>query len=254
MGALSLFVYPQCGKSFLPLQACCDLAGPKLILAPRRALVEQWRARLDLYLQQDAVAEVVVDTYRSARRHIGREWTLLVVDEAHHIPANSAIEIATTLDAKFRMGLSATPVRNDGNEDIIPAVSGYPAGADWPIKESQRPSVTVWIVGDEKAKLALMQDLVNKPVDGKTMVFTFRLAIGKKAARLLRAPFVHAGTDSPLKVIQENDLIVVSSIADEGLSTPVRRIAAKINASRSCHNPDALWRSFARLRLITELS
>jgi superfamily II DNA or RNA helicase len=44
VGAVSVFAYPQTGKSFLTLKAIADLIGPKLILAPRKSLVAQWRA------------------------------------------------------------------------------------------------------------------------------------------------------------------------------------------------------------------
>ena len=66
--AISLFVYPQTGKSFVALQAMADLTGPKLVLVPRRSLADQWRARLELYLEPEAAREVEVMTYQGAHR------------------------------------------------------------------------------------------------------------------------------------------------------------------------------------------
>ena len=183
--AISLFVYPQMGKSFVALQAMADLVGPKLVLVPRRSLADQWRARLELYLEPEAAREVEIVTYQGARHVLKREYTLVVYDEAHHMPADFAIETATLLRTRTRMGLSATPKREDGNEDLIPALCGFPTGADWPVKDVQRPTVTVWIVKNDKAKLALARELCAAPIAGKTFLFTYRLDIGERAAKLL---------------------------------------------------------------------
>jgi hypothetical protein len=223
-GAVSVFAFPQTGKSYLPLQAFADLKGPKLILCPRRSLVDQWQARLALFLTPEAAAEVTVSTYQGARKWLDKEWTLVVFDEAHHLPADFAIESASTIKTVARIGLSATPRREDGNEDLIPALCGFPVGVDWPVKATQRPTVTVWIVKDETAKLKLARRLCEAPVDGKTFVFTYRLEIGERLAKLLDVPFVHGKTKKPLAVMAENDTVVVSSVGNEGLSFPIRRV------------------------------
>ncbi|HEY4723715.1 MAG TPA: DEAD/DEAH box helicase family protein, partial [Anaerolineae bacterium] len=236
-GAISLFVYPQMGKSFVALQAMADLVGPKLVLVPRRSLADQWRARLELYLEPEAAREVEVVTYQGARnaipqpsagwrarRVLNRDYTLVVYDEAHHMPADFAIETATAIRTITRMGLSATPKREDGNEDLIPALCGFPTGADWPVKAVQRPTVTVWIVKNDKDKIELTRRLCETPVEGKTFLFTYRLDIGERAAKALDVPFVYSKTKHPLDVIEANDMVVISSVGNEGLSFPVRRV------------------------------
>ena len=223
-GAISLFVYPQLGKSFVALQAMANLVGPKLVLVPRRSLADQWRARLELYLEPEAAREVEIVTYQGARKVLNREYTLVVYDEAHHMPADFAIETATTLRTRTRMGLSATPKREDGNEDLIPALCGFPTGADWPIKDVQRPTVTVWIVKNDKAKLEQARELCATPVAGKTFLFTYRLEIGERAAKMLGVPFIFGKTKRPLEVIDRNETVVISSVGNEGLSFPVRRV------------------------------
>jgi hypothetical protein len=142
----------------------------------------------------------------------------------HHAPANFAIEAATTIQAATRIGLSATPRREDGQTELIPALCGWPVGVDWPVKASQRPTVTVWLVRDEAAKLRKMAQLCAEPIDGKTFVFTYRLNIGERAAKRLGVPFVQGKTKHPLEVLRDNETVVVSSIGNEGLSFPVRRI------------------------------
>lgn len=222
-GAVSVFAYPQTGKSFEALYAFADLKGPKIIFCPRRSLVDQWVDRLHLYLTLEAVAEVTVTTYQSLAKYREREWTLVVPDEAHHLPADFAIE-ASTLKTVARMGLSATPRREDGNEDLIPALCGFPVGADWPVSAAQRPTVTVWIVKNEDEKVKLCRRLVKTPADGKTFIFTYRLAIGERVAKSLGIPFVSGKTKRPLDVLRDNEMVAVSSVGNEGLSFPVRRV------------------------------
>jgi hypothetical protein len=223
-GAVSVFAYPQTGKTFLALFACAALKGPKLIIAPRRSLVAQWKARLELYLTPEAAKEVTVSTYQGAGKLLKKEWTLFIPDECHHIPADFAIEAASTIKTVARMGLSATPRREDGQTELIPALCGWPLGADWPVSAAQKPPVTVWVVKNESEKLKKMEELCARPVDGKTFIFTYRLNIGEKAAKRLGVPFVQGKTKRPLDVMRDNDMVVVSSVGNEGLSFPVRRV------------------------------
>lgn len=225
LGAISIFAHPQTGKSYVALQAMAELLGPKLILCPRRTLVEQWRARLDLFLEPAAASEVTVTTYHSARKYFNQEWTLVVFDESHHLPADFAIEAAAALKCAARLGLSATPYREDGHEELIPALCGVPQGGDWPVRPAQLPTVTVWLVRDVKEKLKLARELCDRPVDGKTLLFVQRLDRGQQLADILHVPFVHHKTKRQRETIEAHDTIVASSIADEGLSIPaIRRV------------------------------
>lgn len=125
-GAVCVLGKPQTGKPYLALKALAELTGPKLVLVPTRTLVEQWRARIALYLTPDAANDVVVSTYAGARKHLTTAWSLVVFDEAHHLPADFALEAATALTSETRIGLSATPFREDGQIDLLPALTGFP--------------------------------------------------------------------------------------------------------------------------------
>ncbi len=222
-GHIAIFAWGQTGKSFVVLQALAELRGKKLILCPTRALVDSWiRFKLPL-LTPEAQAEVTVSTYHNLDKYQKNEWSLVVPDEAQHLPANLFIE-AATLKTSSLIGLSATPVREDGNEDLIPALCGFPTGTDWPVSETQRPNVYVHIVKDENTKLAMCARLTEKKIAGKTLIFTYRLDIGKRVSTQLDIPFAYGGTSKPLDLIADNDTVVVSKIADVGLSFPIDRI------------------------------
>ena len=69
---------------------------------------------------------LTVATYDSASAR-SRQWPgfgLLVVDEAHHLPAATYRRIARHVDAPYRLGLSATPERADGRHVDLAALIG----------------------------------------------------------------------------------------------------------------------------------
>ncbi len=225
LGAACILAYPQTGKSYVVLQACAAIAGPKIIFAPSRALLAQWRTRLEYYLTPVAAAEVTVSTYHSAGKFMNKKWSLVVFDEAHHIPADFAIEASAKIKTIARLGLSATPFREDGQEDLIPALCGFPLGVNWPVSDLQRPTIHVWIVPNEKAKYKVVTRFLSEErVTGKTFVFTRLLEIGERVARQNRIPFVSGKTKDAIDVIEANDVVVISSVGNEGLSFNVSRV------------------------------
>jgi len=80
------------------------------------------------YSDEKRVGKVTISTYQSAYRHIGSlydKFSLLIVDEAHHLPADKFRLIAEHILAPYRLALSATPYRSDGrHEDLFRLVGG----------------------------------------------------------------------------------------------------------------------------------
>jgi len=116
------------GKTVLALMAVAQLQARTLVVVPTLELLDQWRIALveRLGAPADAVGQLgggrrelgplTVATYDSASAR-GRAlpgFGLLVVDEAHHLPAATYRTIARKVDAPYRLGLSATPERADG--------------------------------------------------------------------------------------------------------------------------------------------
>ena len=65
-----------------------------------------------------------------------RDWGLIIYDEVHLLPA-PVFQITAGLQARRRLGLTATLVREDGREDDVFALIG-PKKADVPWKELER--------------------------------------------------------------------------------------------------------------------
>jgi superfamily II DNA or RNA helicase len=108
-----------------------------LFLAHREELVHQARQRFRHVLRNESFGEILAgseepagfqylfSTIQSFRtrdllRSQGAEyWEYVVLDEAHHAPADSYREIISALRPKILLGLTATPERMDG-ESILP--------------------------------------------------------------------------------------------------------------------------------------
>ncbi len=226
LGSALLVPKPQTGKTFVCLQALAELKGQKLIMAPSNQLLLQWKERCSLFLTPRAAAEIEYLNYRSGHKVLKRKhnYGLVIFDEAHGVPADTAMEVAASIQTKYRIGPSATPFREDGNHELMMVLCGFPIGTDWPIADAARPKVTVWLCENEARKIAHAAWLCQQPADGKTLVYTQRIAVGDKLATRLKVPFFHGNNQKDFARLRNLDLAIVSSIADQGISFDVRRI------------------------------
>jgi DNA excision repair protein ERCC-3 len=85
-----------------------------------------------------------------------RNWGLIIYDEVHLLPA-PVFQITATLQARRRLGLTATLVREDGREDDVFALIG-PKKADVPWKVLERQGWIATAVCTE-VRVALADDL-----------------------------------------------------------------------------------------------
>ncbi|MCC6314353.1 MAG: DEAD/DEAH box helicase [Thermomicrobiales bacterium] len=126
------------GKTVVALMAVARLGLRTLVVAPTIELLGQWRGalaeRLGYPLSEvgivgggkRTVRDLTVITYDSAAMPTRRldGFGLLVVDEAHHLPARAYQTIAAKVNAPFRLGLSATPERSDGGHHQLDRLIG----------------------------------------------------------------------------------------------------------------------------------
>jgi len=128
------------GKTFLAVQAIAEAGVSTLIVVPTIDLLNQWHATLTnafgdqlpdgvgvLGGGSHTVTDITVTTYDSAYRYIdeyGDQFGLLVVDEVHHLPAPTYQQIPEMTIAPFRLGLTATYERADGNHEVLEDLLG----------------------------------------------------------------------------------------------------------------------------------
>ncbi|ALL01094.1 DNA repair helicase RAD25 [Pyrodictium delaneyi] len=128
------------GKTIVALAAMVTLSVPTLIVVYTREQLNEWAEKivkftnLDknniglFYSEQKSIKLITIATYQSAFRNIDilfDKFSLLIVDEAHHLPAEKFRAIAESILAPYRLGLSATPYREDGrHEELFRLVGG----------------------------------------------------------------------------------------------------------------------------------
>ncbi|MCQ3973380.1 MAG: hypothetical protein DPW09_08055 [Anaerolineae bacterium] len=216
-GAVAVIAPGGAGKTFFGLYALAHLKGPKIVFAPRRAILEQWRARVAAFCPE-VEHEVEFKTYQAMHRmRVDRlpHYSLVIYDEIQHLPSNMGV-LAAQISSTARLGLSATPWREDKSESLIIALAGRPVGHDW--ESGDTPATTVWIVDREPQKLGQLHRILNKPVDGKSIIYVYRLNVGERLARELDVPFISGQTNNQLQMMQEHDTFVASKVADAGVS------------------------------------
>lgn len=128
------------GKTVIAIAALAELGVRTLIVAFTKEQLHQWiekiRELTDLpggivaafYSEEKKIAPITVTTYQTAYRHIDEfafRFSFLIVDEVHHLPAEKFRAIALGMYAPYRLGLSATVVREDGKHvELFPLMGG----------------------------------------------------------------------------------------------------------------------------------
>jgi DNA excision repair protein ERCC-3 len=141
------------GKTLIGVGASVALGQHTLILCPNTTSVQQWVAAYHEFTEsppgsigeysshRKAIYPVTVTTYQMltargtrsvtaaapAAIHLdrlgGHDWGLIIFDEAHLLPAD-VFRLAADLAARRRLGLTATPIREDGRETDLAALIG----------------------------------------------------------------------------------------------------------------------------------
>lgn len=123
---------PGSGKTVIGLKIISDKRQPALILVHRKQLLEQWTERIEAFLgipkrdigvigqgKSKIGKHITVATIQSLPKQIEsvqNQFGTIIVDECHHVPAETFRNTIEKLEAYYLYGLTATPFRkyNDG--------------------------------------------------------------------------------------------------------------------------------------------
>jgi superfamily II DNA or RNA helicase len=130
------------GKTRVGMGAIARLRTPTLILVHTLDLAEQWLGELRDKLGLEAgligdgeerVAAVTIAVIQALARWdqakldtFLRGFGLLVLDEAHHVAASTFHRVVDRCPARYRLGLTATPEREDGLTALLDLFLGAP--------------------------------------------------------------------------------------------------------------------------------
>ncbi|MFC7226892.1 DEAD/DEAH box helicase [Salinirubellus salinus] len=267
---------PGSGKTVAAMGVMEAVGGETLVLVPGRELAEQWREQLlantsltdeqiGLYHGgEKQVRPVTIATYQTAGmdRHRmlfdERRWGLIVYDEVHHIPSPIHRRSAE-LQTKHRLGLSATPVREDDLEREIFTLVGPPIGTDWEALFDAgyvaEPEIEIrllpWasemhqneygsaerherrqVAAANPAKEAEIREILRSHPGAKALIFVEYIEQGDRLAEALNVPFVSGETPHARRrqLFREfksgpRDALIVSRVGDEGIDLPNAEVA-----------------------------
>ena len=128
---------PGAGKTVMGCFAAAQRGLPTLILADRKPLLDQWRKHLTALLglksrqigqvgggrdRQSGVVDLAMMPSLARRDDLPEffsRYGFVIHYECHHLPAATFEACMREVSARYILGLTATPYRRDGLEDII---------------------------------------------------------------------------------------------------------------------------------------
>ncbi|HID20112.1 MAG TPA: DEAD/DEAH box helicase, partial [Methanophagales archaeon] len=133
------------GKTVIGIKAIYMLNVPTLVIVPTLELVKQWKNELEHIFdievgtysgEKHILGPITVSTYDTAylrAEELGNKFLFLLFDEVHHLPSPGYASIAELFVAPYRLGLTATYEREDGQHEELERLIGgkvYEIGLD----------------------------------------------------------------------------------------------------------------------------
>ncbi|PUA81640.1 DNA repair helicase XPB [Nocardioides currus] len=283
------------GKTIVGAAAMAQAKATTLILVTNTVSARQWKDELvrRTSLTADEIGEysgsvkeirpVTIATYQvmTTRRkgvysHLelldARDWGLIVYDEVHLLPA-PIFRMTADLQARRRIGLTATLVREDGREGEVFSLigpkrydapwkdieaQGYIAPADCvevrvTLPEGQRiayataePEERYRLASCTHAKIDVVRRLVDQHPERPTLVIGQYIDQLDELGEVLGAPVIKGET--PVKERQrlfdafrsgEEPLLVVSKVANFSIDLPSAEVAIQVSGSFGSRQEEA---------------
>lgn len=297
-GGSGVIVLPcGAGKTIVGIAALARLKCEALILTPSVTSVRQWRSELldkttlterdiGVYAGSEReVRPVTIATYsimtnRSSKteeyRHMKlfgeRDWGLIIYDEVHLLPA-PVFRMTADLQAKRRLGLTATLVREDGREEDVFSLIG-PKRFDlfWKTLEAKGwiarvtcaeirvpfdPAAAaeyaaagmrarIRIAAENPAKLGVVRKLLARHAGRPMLIIGQYLRQLKQMAAAWGAPLVTGETphDERERLYArfrsgEEPVLIVSKVANLAVDLPDAAVAVQVSGSYGSRQEEA---------------
>lgn len=285
------------GKTIVGLATMEHCSCQTLILATGVSSVRQWIAEIieRTNLRPEDVGEysgrdkqirpVTVTTYQilthrktsqSEFTHLGlfsaNDWGLIIYDEVHLLPA-PVFRITADIQARRRLGLTATLVREDGREADVFSLIG-PKRYDVPWKELERKGFVaeahcyevrvdlggadalayagadhrkkIRIAAENPQKMAVIADLLSRHESDKILIIGMYLDQLKSVAELFGAPLITGKTpneerDRLYEQFRNGELrvLTVSKVANFSINLPDANVAIQISGTFGSRQEEA---------------
>lgn len=283
------------GKTLVGAATMAQAQATTLILVTNTVSARQWKEELlrRTTLTADEIGEysgavkeirpVTIATYQvmTTRRkgvyaHLelfeARDWGLVIYDEVHLLPA-PVFRMTADLQARRRIGLTATLIREDGREgDVFSLIGPKRFDAPWKDIEAQgyiapaecievrvaltdserfayataEPEVRYRLAADCDSKARVVEELVRLNVEEPTLVIGQYIDQLDDLAARLNAPLIKGET--PVKERErlfaafrtgEISLLVVSKVANFSVDLPEASVAIQVSGTFGSRQEEA---------------
>ncbi len=287
------------GKTIVGLGAMELIGSQTLILTTNVVALRQW---INEIIDKSNLTEDMVKEYSGEKKEVGpvtvttyqiltyrkrgtkkevyphfslfnqRNWGLIIYDEVHLLPA-PVFRITADLQARRRLGLTATLVREDGREDDVFSLIG-PKKFDKPWKEleeqnwiaaancheirvgfTQENRLEYHITGERDkyrvaatnpAKYPLVEAIVNLHADDQILVLGQYIDQLEYISKLLDAPMIYGQTPNNVREElygQFRDgkikVLVVSKVANFAIDLPDANVAIQVSGTFGSRQEEA---------------
>lgn len=285
------------GKTIVGLAAMAAIGRTTLILSPNTVAVRQWISELldKTTLTADQIGEYTGErkeirpitvttyqilTYRPSDEgefpHFGlmtnHDWGLIIYDEVHLLPA-PIFRVTAEIQARRRLGLTATLVREDGREGDVFGLIG-PKKYDVPWRELERQG---WIAtaecheirtnlpddarmayavmeerdkyrfaAENPHKIPIVQALIAQHADDQILVIGQYIDQLKELAELLDAPLLTGRTPNQQRqklydAFRQGAIkrLVVSKVANFAIDLPDANVAIQVSGTFGSRQEEA---------------
>jgi DNA excision repair protein ERCC-3 len=297
-GGSGVIVLPcGAGKTVVALTAMSKVRTKTLVLTTNTVAVRQWREEVldKTCLGPDEVGEytgeskevrpVTISTYQMLtwrRNKTGdfehfdlfrrENWGLVVYDEVHLLPA-PIFRVTAELQARRRLGLTATLVREDGKEDEVFCLIG-PKRYDvpWKVLEGQGFIATARCVevrvpmppalrrtyegadarrrfrvsSENPAKLEVIRSLIAQHPEGRVLIIGQYLDQLEELSRSLGAPLITGKTPNPDREVLyrafkqgTERILIVSKVGNFAIDLPDANIAIQVSGTFGSRQEEA---------------
>jgi DNA excision repair protein ERCC-3 len=298
LGGNGVVVLPcGAGKTIVGMAVMHRVGAKTLILTTNTVAVRQWRDELldktelseqdvgEYTGEEKVVRPVTITTYQmltwrrsrtEAFEHFAlfsrQNWGLVVYDEVHLLPA-PVFRVTAALQARRRLGLTATLVREDGKEDEVFCLIG-PKRYDvpWKVLEGQGFIATAhctevrvaldqaWqtayvaasarekfrVASENPAKVRAVERLIERHPDGRVLIIGQYLDQLESLARHLRVPLITGKTPTAERERLYAQfrtgtvrILMVSKVGNFAIDLPDANVAIQISGTFGSRQEEA---------------
>ncbi len=283
------------GKTLVGAAAMAEASATTLILVTNTVAGRQWKRELiaRTSLTEDEIGEysgerkeirpVTIATYQvlTTRRggtfpHLNvfdaRDWGLIIYDEVHLLPA-PMFRFTADLQARRRLGLTATLVREDGKEgDVFSLIGPKRYDAPWRDIEAQgwiapadctevratltddermayavaEPEERYRVAATARTKLPIVEALVARHAGEQVLVIGAYLDQLHELAEHLDVPMIHGGTTNKERerlfdAFREGEVqtLILSKVGNFSIDLPEATVAIQVSGTFGSRQEEA---------------